>query len=195
MGKRVSVEMMVRVAILSAIAFVLMKLEFPLIAFYQLDLSGIPALLAGFSMGPLGGFLTVLIKDFLAALSTKTMVVGELADFIMLGTLVLFSAFIYQRNRTRRTALIGMIGGTLLMAVAGIILNYFVLIPFFASLFHMQVADIVAMVQKTVPAVDSALKLVLLVTGPFNIVKGVVLSVLTWVLYRYVGPILKKGRR
>ena len=194
--RKMSTQTMVRIAILAAISFVLFEwLEMPIIAFYKLDFSGVPILLAGFAMGPVNGLITLLIKDILGLIFSKTAGVGELADFLMLAAMMLPAVMIYERNRTRKTALIGMITGTVAMTIAGVLLNYFILIPFFATLFRMPVTDIVALMQATVPSVDSLIKLVVYVTAPFNILKGVALCFMTYVLYRYLSPILKRGYR
>lgn len=194
--KIVSTQMLVRVALLSAISFVLFKfLEIPAVAFYKLDLSGVPVLLAGFAMGPLAGILTLLVKDVLAVLvGSGTGGIGELADFLMLGCLVLATAIPYQKQRNKKVVLIGMAVGTVLMTIAGVILNYYVLIPLYKA--FMPEEAIIAAAAAAVPfaGIDSLVKVVLFVTAPFNIVKGIIVSAVTYYLYRYLGPVLKKGR-
>ena len=194
MTKRlVSTQMMIRVALLAAISFILFKfMEIPIVAFYQLDLSGIPLLLAGFAMGPLAGMLTLAVKDILAIIGTKTGMIGEVADFLMLACLVLPSAVLYQRKRELSSVLMGMAAGTVLMIIAGMLLNYYVLIP----LYGVSEEVLINMANAGVPflGVDSAWKFVLLITGPFNLLKGGVLSVVTYLIYPYLSPILKKGR-
>ncbi|NLD35161.1 MAG: ECF transporter S component [Clostridiales bacterium] len=194
--KVVSTQMMVRVALLAAISFILFKfLEIPAVAFYKLDLSGIPALLAGFAMGPLAAILTLAIKDLLAVVvGSATGGIGELADFLMLSCLVLATAVPYQRKRNKQVVLWGMVAGTVLMTIAGVLLNYYVLIPLYTR--FMPEEAIIAAAAAAVPfaGIDSLVKVVLFVTAPFNIVKGAIISVLTYYLYRYMGPVLKKGR-
>jgi riboflavin transporter FmnP len=193
--KLITTQMMVRVALLAAIAFILFKFfEIPAVAFYKLDLSGVPVLLAGFAMGPLAGIMTLAIKDLLGLIGSSTGGIGELADFLMLGSLTLTSALIYQRHRTKRTTLMGMALGTVLMIIAGMLLNYYVLIPLYQN--FMPLESIIGMASAAVPflGIDSVAELVLLVTGPFNLVKGVILSAVTYYLYRYLAPFLKKGR-
>ena len=58
-----SVQYMTRIAILGALSAVLFPLEIPIVAFYKLDFSTLPALLGAFSMGPLPGLAILLIKD------------------------------------------------------------------------------------------------------------------------------------
>ena len=193
--KLISTQMMVRVALLSAVSFVLFRFfEIPIVGFYKMDLSGIPVLLAGFSMGPLAGILTLLVKDLLGLIGSSSGGIGEIADFIMLSCLILPPAIAYQKNRTRNTVLIGMLAGTLLMIPAGMLLNYYVLIPMYTS--WMSAESIIGIMDQAVPFlhIDSMPKLILYVTGPFNLLKGLVISVLTYVIYPYLSPLLKKGR-
>lgn len=193
--KLVSTQMMVRVALLSAISFILFRFfEIPIVGFYKLDLSGIPVLLAGFAMGPLAGMLTLLVKDLLGLIGSSSGGIGEIADFIMLACLILPPTLAYQRNRTRNTVLIGMLAGTLLMIPAGMLLNYFVLIPLYTS--WMSVESIIGIMDQAVPFlhIDSLSKLIFYVTGPFNLIKGLVISVVTYLIYPYLSPLLKKGR-
>ncbi|NLC33085.1 MAG: ECF transporter S component [Clostridiales bacterium] len=193
--KLVSTQMMVRIALLSAISFILFRfLEIPVIGFYKIDLSGIPVLLAGFAMGPLAGILTLLIKDVLGVIGSSSGGIGEIADFFMLASLVLPVTVAYQYWRTRATVLWGLLGGTVLMIISGMLLNYYVLIPLYTS--FMSVESIISIMDNALPFLKIATlkELIFYVTGPFNLLKGLVLSVLTYWIYPYVSPLLKKGR-
>lgn len=182
-----------RVGVLSAIAVVLymfvpsIKVVPPI---YSLDFSALPALLCGFALGPAAGVLVTLIKDIIGLLSTSTMGVGELADFLMTGSFVLSAAWIYRRNKTRSGALIGMLCGIVAMAVMGALCNYFILIPFYVTVMNLSEQAIIGMISATIPAVDSLGKLIALATVPFNLLKGAVICLLTMVLYKKLSPIL-----
>ena len=97
------------VAVLSAIAFILAFLEFPVPlspAFVRMDLSDLPALIGAFAYGPLAGVLIELVKNALQLTSTATAGVGELANFIMGGTFVLVAGAVYRRRKTKKAALL-----------------------------------------------------------------------------------------
>ncbi len=193
--KLVTTQMMVRIALLSAISFILFRfLEIPVIGFYKIDLSGIPVLLAGFSMGPLAGILTLLIKDLLGIIGSSSGGIGEIADFFMLASLVVPVTIVYQYRHTRATVLWGLLGGTVLMIMSGMLLNYYVLIPLYTS--FMSVESIISIMDNALPflKINTLKELIFYVTGPFNLLKGLVLSVLTYWIYPYVSPLLKKGR-
>ena len=113
---------------------------------------------------------------------------------MFLSCLILPPSIAYQKRRTRNTVLIGMLAGTLLMIPAGMMLNYYVLIPLYTS--WMSAESIIGIIDQAVPflKIDSMPKLIFYVTGPFNLLKGLVISVLTYVIYPYLSPLLKKGR-
>ena len=186
-----SVQYLTRIAILGALASILFMIEIPVIAFYKLDLSTIPVLLGAFSMGPLPGMAILLIKDLTGMLHSSSGFVGELADFIMSAAYVLPAAVIYRMRKSRKGALTGMIVGTLLMIVVAVLVNWKIMIPFYMGAFKMSMEAIVGMAQKALPFVDTELKLLLCVTAPFNVLKGVVLSVVTYLIYKPLSPMLK----
>ena len=185
---RFSVGVMTRIAILAAAASILFLIEIPLVAFYKLDLSNIPVLLGAFSMGPVPGLVILAIKSAIGLLHSSSAGVGELADFVMGAALVVPAAVIYHRNKSRKNAIIGMAVGTVCMVVAGVLMNKWVMLPFYMGAFHMDMDGIIKAAK--VAAVDSEWKLLLLVTGPFNLLKGVVLSIVTALIYKPLSPIL-----
>ena len=182
------------VAILAAIAAVLFMIEIPVVLFYKLDLSSLPVLLGAFAMGPLPGTLILLVKALLGLLHSTSQGVGELADFIMGFAMLLPASLIYQKLKSRKGAIVGMVLGTVAATIVAVLTNIYRMIPFYGAAYGMPVEAIVGMGQAIVPAVDSAWKFVLLITGPFNILKWVVISVLTAVVYKPLSPILH-GRK
>lgn len=185
-----SVQYMTRIAILGTLSAVLFPLEIPIVAFYKLDFSTLPALLGAFSMGPLPGLAILLIKDLIGMLHSSSMYVGELADFIMSAAFILPASLIYRKHKTRKTALVGMAVGTLCMIVVSVLVNWKMMIPFYMTAFHMDMEAIIGMAQKALPFVDTEWKVLLYVTAPFNLLKGFVLSLLTFVLYKRLSPML-----
>ncbi|QUC67376.1 ECF transporter S component [Aristaeella hokkaidonensis] len=185
---RFSVGVMTRVAILAAAASILFLIQIPIVAFYKLDLSNIPVLLGAFSMGPVPGMMILALKSLIGLLSSSSAGIGELADFIMGTALVLPAALIYQQNKTRKSAIIGMAIGTLCMVVAGVLANKYIMLPFYMGAFHMDMDGILRFAN--VAGVDSEWKLLLMITGPFNLLKGVVLSVVAGLIYKPLSPIL-----
>ena len=185
---RFSVGVMTRIAILAAAASILFLIEIPIVAFYKLDLSNIPVLLGAFSMGPVPGLVILAIKSAVGLLHSSSAGVGELADFVMGAALVAPAAVIYHRSKSRKNAIIGMAVGTVCMVVVGVLMNKWVMLPFYMGAFHMDMDGIIR--AAGVAGIDSEWKLLLLITGPFNLLKGVVLSIVTALIYKPLSPIL-----
>lgn len=181
-----------RIGVLSAVAALLFLIPgIPIVPpIYKLDFSTLPALLGGFSMGPLAGALIVLVKDAVGLFTTQTGGVGELADFVVSASLVVTAAALYRTRRTLRGALIGMGLGILFMTLVGCLANYYVLIPFYQNVMGFPTSVVIELVQATIPPVDSLWKLILLATAPFNLIKGIALCGVTALLYKRLSPLL-----
>ena len=191
-----AVFVMTRCGILAAMAVILYYIEIPVVAFYKLDLSTLPAILAGFAMGPLPGVAVVVIKNLVHMLGTSTACVGEMADIIMSSCFIIPASLIYRRRKDRKSAVLSMAVGTVLMTIAGVLVNYFILIPAYQTLMTLPLEVIVGMGTKVWSYIDNTVKLVIFITAPFNILKGAVLSVVTYLLYKRVSPLLhQKGAR
>ena len=185
-----------RCGLLAAMAVILYYIEIPVVAFYKLDLSTMPAILAGFAMGPVQGAAVVLLKNLVHLLGTSTAGVGEAADVLMSCAFVIPASLLYRRNKTRRGALRAMLVGAAAMTAAGVLVNYFILIPAYQVLMNLPLEVIIGMGQKVLSFVDTTLKLVIFITAPFNLLKAAVLSGTTYLLYKRVSPLLhqRSGR-
>jgi len=134
MKKQLSIRTMTSVAVLSAVAFVLAFFEFPVPlspSFARMDLSDFPALIGAFAFGPVAGILIELVKNLLGLFSTATSGVGELANFLMGASFVVTAGLFYKLHKTKRTALIGGIIGSVVMGIVAALANYFILLPLF----------------------------------------------------------------
>ena len=188
------------VAMFAALGGVLMLLEIPLFfapSFYKIDLSELPVLMSAFYLGPVAGviteFLTVCIKLLLKG--TSTAFVGDFANFAVGCAFILPAAIIYHRHKTRKNAIVGMIVGTLTMTIVGSAFNAYYLLPKFAALFGMPLDAIVGMGTAVNSSIKSVGTLVMYAVVPFNLIKGVIDSLLTYLLYKRVEPILFRESR
>lgn len=189
-SKQLPVQYLTRIAVLAAISAVLYMIEIPVVAFYKLDLSNLPVMLGAFSMGPVPGLLILGVKSLLGLLHSSSGGVGELADFIMGAALILPAELIYRREKSRNSALIGMAVGTVCMIIVAVLTNWKIMIPFYMSAFGMPMEAVIGMATKVLPFVDTEWKLLLCITAPFNLLKGFVLSLLTFLLYKRLSPLL-----
>ena len=197
MKKVFTTKNLVLMAMFSALAAVLMLWEFPIpfIApnFYEIDLSEIPILVGSFIMGPVSGVIMEAIKIILKLLikGTSTAYVGDFANFCVGVCLVVPASIIYQKHKTKKNAFIGMLVGTLFMAVAGVVLNYFVMIPFYVKAFGMPLEAIIGAGAKNQPLVTNKLSFTIVCVAPFNIVKGIIVSLVTALIYKHISAFVK----
>jgi len=182
-------------AVFSAVAAVLMLLEIPLFfapSFYKLDLSELPVLMCSFYLGPTAGVICELVKVLLKLLlkGTSTAFVGDFANFVVGCALVLPASVIYHISKSKKTAIIGMIVGTLVMTVFGSLFNAVYLLPKFAELYGIPLDVIIGMGTAVNSAITSVSTLVLFAVVPFNLLKGIIVSVLTFLLYKRLEKVL-----
>ena len=190
------VKALVKIGMLAAVAVILMIFEIPLPfapAFYEIDFSEVPVMVGCFAMGPLAGALIELVKILLnfVITGTDTAGVGELANFIIGCSLCVPAGLIYRRNRTRKNALIGMITGTLLMTVIGCVINAFVLLPTYAVAFGLSMDKLVAMGTAVNSGITGISTFVMFAVAPFNLLKGILVSVIVFLIYKKISPIFR----
>ncbi|GAB6169257.1 ECF transporter S component [Clostridium carnis] len=171
----------IKIALLGAIAVLLMYVDFPVIPIFpwlKIDLSDVPALMGAFAFGPLSGIVIELIKNLLILIvkGTGTAFVGEIANFIVGISLVAPAAWIYHRNKSKKTAIIGMAVGILTLEIIGIIANVYFLLPAYG----MQMAK------------SELIQYVTVGLLPFNGIKGILVCGVTYVLYKKISVAIFK---
>ena len=187
-------------AMLSAVAFILMFIEFPIPmlipAFIKMDFSDLPALLGAFALGPVYGVIISFMKNLLHIVikGTSTACVGELSNFILGAIFSAVAGSIYKHHKSRKTAIIGAVAGAVAMGVLSVPSNYFVVYPAYAQFYHMPLEAILGMYQAILPSADSLIKCLILFNLPFTLVKGLLDAVLCMLIYKPLSPILH-GRR
>lgn len=188
-------------AMFGALGAVLMLFEVPLPfiapSFYGLDISEVPILVGTFSLGPVAGAVMELVKILVKLLlkPTSTGFVGEFANFCFGCAFVLPAGIIYKINKTKKGAVIGMVTGTAVMTVVAVILNAVIMLPFYSN--FMPLDTIIAAGAAINPAISNVWTFVVLAVGPFNIVKGAVVCLITSLVYKRVSIIIHStsGRR
>ena len=194
-NRKSSLNTLIKIAMLSAISAVLMFFEFPMPfmpPFLKMDFSDLPAVIATFSFGPLAGICVELVKNLLHLVSkgSSTGGVGELANFLIGTAFVLPAGLIYMKNKTKKGAIIGMCAGTVLMAVTGVLANYYILIPFYVTVMNFPMNAILSMCGEVNGLISNLPTLIAFGITPFNILKGVMLSIVTALLYKRLSPLL-----
>ncbi|MDK0707695.1 ECF transporter S component [Clostridium perfringens] len=173
--KTLNTNRFIKLSLLSAIAVILMYIDFPVIPIFpwlKIDLSDVPALMGAFAFGPLAGVIIELMKNLLILIvkGTGTGFVGELANFLVGVALVWPAALVYKRNKTKKTAILGMVLGMLCIEVVGILANVYLLLPAYGM--AMSKAELMQYV--TVGLI------------PFNGIKSILVCGITYALYKKV---------
>ena len=194
---RMSVQTLAKISILGALAFLVMLFEISLPfapEFYKLGFDEVIVLLGGLALGPWAAVCIEALKIALNLIisGTMTMGVGEIANFLIGLAFVLPPVLLYQKNKTRKQACIGLVIGIISMTIIGGLLNYFVILPAYAFFMKMPMENIIALGQMINPNVNGVLALVLLMTTPFNLLKGILCSFIVFISYKKVSPIIKK---
>ncbi|MPM52745.1 Riboflavin transporter RibU [bioreactor metagenome] len=189
--KNSSTRKLAIVAVFSALAAIIYLFDFSLPffpPFIKLDFADLPALIAAFTFGPVTGILIQVIRNALHLFVSNTGGVGELANIVIGGTMVGTAGLIYQHNKTKAGAFKALLAGTIAMTLVAMPLNYYVILPLY-SLF-MPIDKILALSAKFMPAIHDKFTFILYVTLPFNLLKGTVISLSSWLLYKKLQPAL-----
>lgn len=189
--KRIPLRYITATAVLSALSTVLMMLSFSvpfMPSFLKLDFSELPALIASFSMGPVSGVLVCLIKNLLNLPFSTTGGVGELCNFLLGTCFVLPAGLIYRFRKNRRTALLAALFGTMAMAFASLPLNYFITYPMYMKFLPLE--QIIGLYQAIFPGVNGLFQCLLIFNVPFTFLKGLLDTVLTFLVYKRISPLI-----
>ncbi len=189
---KVNVRLIVGTGMLSALAFVLQYLEFPIPVmpgFIKFDFSDLPALIGAFAYGPVAGILVEFIKNLLHCTVTQSFTVGELSNFILGAIFTGTAGLIYKKNKTKKGAVIGAIVGSLAMGIVSFPSNLFVVYPAYNKFMPMDA--IIGMYSEILPSVGKLWQALLIFNVPFTIVKGLVSTLITVLIYKRISPVLK----
>lgn len=187
-----SVRTITMTALLSAMAYVLAFVEFPVPlspSFARMDLSDLPALIGAFAFGPLSGLLIELVKNALQLLTTSTGGIGEIANFLMGASYVVTAGVIYKHHKTKKTALLACIAASFVMGAAAALANYFILLPLFET--FMPLDQLIASFAEFLPFIHTKQDVVLFNALPFNLLKGLVIGGVTMLIYKKLTLVLK----
>jgi len=178
-----SLAIWVKISLMSSLSTVLMLAVqvplFPSAPFLTYDLSEVPALVAGFALGPVPGMAVVVLKNllFLVQRPQPSELVGIPMNLAAGMTMVGVSSGFYWKRKTRLRAMLGLALGAVTMAAVMVPVNLMAL-PLFAWLFGgVAKSDLVAFV--------------LVIVTPFNLVKGALSGVLTFLVYKRISAFLK----
>ncbi len=195
-SKMTKTRKLVVTAMLSSLATILMLVEIPLpfIAppFYKMDFSEVPVLIGAFSMGPVTGVVIEAIKILLNFIinGTDTGGIGEIANFVIGCAYILPASIIYKRKKTKGNAILAMSIATLTMAILSVFINAYVMIPIYSAITPLK--QIIQMGKDIVPFIKDTLTFCIFCVAPFNLIKGVLVSVITTLIYKPLSRVIHK---
>ena len=203
-AEKTNVTKLTIIALLAAVAVVLQYLEFgvPFVpSFLKMDLSDIPELIGAFIIGPMGGVVICLVKNLVHLLVSQSAFVGELSNFLLGTVFCVVAGLIYKHKKTKATARVACLLGALAMAIVSLPINYFIVYPIYAQLFG-GMETILGLYQAILPAADSLWKALLIFNVPFTLVKGLLCSLVTMLIYKPLSRLfvqmnnaINRGRR
>ena len=184
------------VALLSAISAILMFIDFsvPIApSFMKMDISELPVIIGGFVLSPIECIIIAVLKVLIKTLikNSSTMFIGELANIIASISYALPASIIYSLHKTKKTALVGLTVGTILSSAMSTITNATFVFPLYLKLSNMTEEAIIKMCSAINPMIDSMFKVMMLSVLPFNLLKYIIVSIITYIFYKSISKILK----
>lgn len=182
------VHRMAGIAILAAFGFVLMNFEVPIIPafpFLKLDGSDVPVLIGTLLYGPVGGVAVAFLRSLVHFVITgggAVNLVGDFAAFLASCSLALPVGLAVKKQFSWRRLLAGLGVGVIMLTIVMSVVNYFVLIPVYMAVLNFKLG--VSLAQYVVAGVV-----------PFNLIKGVLLAVLTAIIARALGGWIQHNRQ
>ena len=185
-----STRELVTIGLFSALAYVLMLLESPgYLGFLRIEFSDVPAILGGLCYGPAAGVFIELIKNLIKVLSTKTIGAGELSNFLVGSAFVIPLSIIYRKWKGKHKLLVGYVVSVISMCIAGMLVNYFITVPIYSNMFggmEALIGFVGGMTPGFLPTIDSIWKLIVIGITPFNVVKGTMMAVVSYYVFKLV---------
>ena len=189
------------IGMFSAVAMLLHLFDFALPfapPFYKLDFSELPILVGSFAFGPAAGVMMEFIKILLKLLikGTSTAFVGDLANFVIGCSFIPPASVIYAFHKTKKTAIVSCVAGTMVMTVFGTAFNAVYLLPAFSKLYGTPLDSLLALGSAVNPLAKEGniISFVAACVAPLNLIKGAGVSLVTLLVYKPLSPILKAGQ-
>ncbi len=190
---KMTTRSLVMTAMLAAVSFILMFLDFSvpfMPSFIKMDISELPALIGSFSLGPVYGALICLLKNLINFfVRSNTGGVGELSNFLLGVMFVVPAGIIYQRMKSRKGAIIGSFVGAICMALGSVVTNIYLVYPIYYN--FMPKDAILSAYQVILPAMKSVEQSIICFNMPFTFIKGVLNALITFLIYKRISPVIK----
>ena len=187
---------------LAAVLYILnFSLPFAFPSFLEFKLSDIPILIGAFTLGPVSGGIIVVVEILIKLVikGTSTVFVGELSDLLTSCALAVTASVIYQKHRTFKGALVDMAIGTAAEVVVALLINRFILVPFYLQVFfNGSWAPLLGMMRGLFPSItqETFYNYYLWVSVlPFNLLRCIVAVGVTLLIYKRISRMINSVNR
>lgn len=190
--KKLNVKKIALIGMLGALGGLLMLIKTPLPfmpPFMDFDLASLPEIIGGFALGPVSAVVIIIVKILLkiAFLGTSTAFTGEVQNVLVSMAYVLPAVILYHKNKSKSTAIKGMILGVVCCVVVATLTNVYIMVPLYAKLyFNAPTQAIVDMCHAVCPLINDIWTMAIFGIVPFNIIKFGVTSVVTYIIYKKI---------
>lgn len=174
------------------------KLSFAFPGFLDFKLSDIPVLIGTFTLGPLHGGIIVVVEILIKLVikGTSTAFVGELSDLFTSCAFAITAGVVYKRHRTFKGALVAMAAGTALEVAVALVMNRFVLVPFYAEVYGWEM--ILGMMRPLFPSCTRETFYMFYLWAsvlPFNLLRCLVAVGVTLLVYKRISRLINGVNR
>ena len=187
--RRFTAKRIAFMAIFVALSYAVSFLEIPMplfgAKFLELDFGNLFILLISFLLGPVEGIIVCLLKEALRCISSDSLCAGELANFLMTTSFLLLPSICYQFHRNLKTVISTLSASCVIATGVALLANRFIIFPTYAYLFDGSIFGM---------TVREAFEKFWIAVLLFNIIKTVLVSVLTILLYKRLSNFLKKWK-
>lgn len=174
---RMDTKKMVVLAVMAALAYIVIVIvKVPVVLFLKYEPKDVIITISGFMFGPLASLVTSAVVSLIEMVTVSdTGPIGALMNFIGTSAFACTAAIIYKKFHTIKGAFVGLCISTLLMTIVMLAWNYLIT-PLYMGMPREAVAELL------LPAFL-----------PFNLLKGVLNSALTMLIYKPLSNIMRKA--
>ena len=174
---RFDTKTLVVMALMTAMAYAAVTLfRIPVVAFLKYEPKDVIITIGGFMFGPLASVLMSLVVSLVEMVTiSDTGPIGALMNFIGTCSFACLAALIYKSHRTIKGAITGLAVGTVVMILVMLAWNYLIT-PIYMGYPREAVAA-----------------MLLPVFLPFNLLKGVLNSAITMLIYKPLSNVMRKA--
>ncbi len=196
MNNKINAKTVAFTGMLGALSAVLMMFNFPVPfvpSFLKFDIAELPALFAGFILGPISGCFVIIVKIALKLViqGTDTAFVGEAMNMVASLAFILPASIIYRFYHTKKGALVSLVVSTLFVSVVCVVVNAYISFPMYSKLYGLSMDKIIKMGAAVNPFVHDSFSLMLYGVLPFNIIKYAATSFITYIFYKKCANVLR----